>query len=109
MGKTGNAMREFFGGTPGAVLVRLTVISVIVGVILSTLGLDPFDIIQSLQRLFTRIYELGFDAIEWVIRYFVLGAVIVFPVWLFARLWHSIGRTGTRKAPRSDQPPVKDH
>jgi hypothetical protein len=29
---------------------------------------------------------LGFDSIEWIFRYFLLGAVIVFPIWLVVRL-----------------------
>ena len=33
-----------------------------------------------------RIYSMGFGTIEWVFRYFLLGAVIVFPVWLLMRL-----------------------
>jgi Family of unknown function (DUF6460) len=29
---------------------------------------------------------MGFDAFNWVLRYFLLGAVIVFPVWFIIRL-----------------------
>ena len=80
-------MNNFFGGSPGAVMVRLAVICFVVGVILSFLGVNPFDIIDGLMRLFGRIYDLGFDAFEWVMRYFLLGAVIVIPIWLIARVW----------------------
>ena len=29
---------------------------------------------------------MGFDAVRWVWRYFLLGAVIVVPIWLIVRL-----------------------
>ena len=88
-------MQRFFGGNPGIVILRLMIISVIVGVLLSALGLDPRDIIDSFVRLMNRIYEMGFEAIEWALRYFLLGAVIVFPIWFVSRILRMMGRSGT--------------
>jgi len=33
-----------------------------------------------------RIYDAGFETFVWAWSYFLLGAVIVFPVWLVMRL-----------------------
>ncbi len=77
---------RFFGGSPLAVLGRLLLVSILVGVILSVLGLDPFDILHSLDRLVRSIWNMGFDAFHWLWRYFLLGAVIVIPIWLIMRL-----------------------
>lgn len=77
---------SFFGGSPAAVLMRLVIFSFVLGIVLSGLGVSPFDIIDGLHDLFMRIYSLGFESIEWVFRYFLLGAVIVFPIWLIVRL-----------------------
>ena len=77
---------RFFGGSPLAVLARLVLVSVLVGVILSALGLDPFDIVHSLERLIRSLWDMGFDAVRWLWRYFLLGAVIVIPIWLIVRL-----------------------
>lgn len=85
-------MNSFFGGQPVAVLLRLAIISLLVGFILSALGLSPFDIVDSFFRLIERIYDLGFEAVEWLFRYFLLGAVIVFPIWLVVRVWKSMSR-----------------
>ena len=60
--------------------------SVLVGVILSVLGLDPFDIVRSPERLIRWLWDMGFDAFHWLWRYFLLGAVIVVPIWLIMRL-----------------------
>lgn len=87
-------MERFFGGSPAAVIIRLVIISVIVGVLLSALGLDPRDIIDSLMRLMRRVYDMGFEAVEWAMRYFLLGAVIVFPIWLVSRILKMMGRSG---------------
>jgi uncharacterized protein DUF6460 len=89
-------MERFFGGNPALVLVRLVILSLIVGVVLAALGFSPFDIIDSLRRLVARIYDMGFAAVEKALRYFLLGAVIVFPVWLVMRVLKVMGRsTGT--------------
>ena len=85
MATSNNAASRFFGGSPLAVLGRLILVSILVGVILNALGLDPFDIVRSIQRLFESIWNMGFDAFRWLWRYFLLGAVIVIPIWLILR------------------------
>ena len=79
-------MTRIFGGSPLAVLGRLILVSILVGVILSALGLDPFDIVRSIERLIRSIWNMGFDAFRWLWRYFLLGAVIVVPIWLIKAL-----------------------
>jgi len=82
----GNAVSRFFGGPPLSVAVRIILLSVLVGVILSALGLDPWNIWRSIERLIRTIWDMGWDAIVWVWRYFLLGAVLVVPIWLVVRL-----------------------
>jgi hypothetical protein len=85
-------INRFFGGSPGSVLVRLVVMSFILGIVLSAFGVSPFDIVTGLQQLLSRIYHMGFESVEWIWRYFLLGAVIVFPVWLISRVLKFGGR-----------------
>jgi hypothetical protein len=79
-------LSRFLGGTPMSVAVRLILLSILVGVVLSAVGFDPWNIVESVRRLFLSIWNLGFDAINWVWRYFLLGAVIVVPIWLITRI-----------------------
>lgn len=79
-------MSDFFGGSPLSVIVRLILLSILVGVILSALGLDPWSIYQNIKRLIWSIWNMGFSSIVWLWRYFLLGAVIVIPIWLIVRL-----------------------
>ena len=62
-------------------------LSVLVGVVLAAIGFDPWNILDSARRLIVGIWNMGFDAINWVWRYFLLGAVIVIPIWLISRLF----------------------
>jgi hypothetical protein len=83
---TQDGVHRFLGGSPLAVAFRLILLSILVGVVLAAIGFDPWNILYSIQLLFRRIYDLGFDAINGLWRYFLLGAVIVIPVWLLSRL-----------------------
>ena len=80
---------RFLGGSPLAVLFRLILLSVLVGVVLAAIGFDPWNIVDSIRRLFRWVWELGFDAISGLWRYFLLGAVIVVPLWLISRLFNA--------------------
>jgi hypothetical protein len=82
-----DALYRFLGGTPLAVAFRLILLSVLVGVVLAAVGFDPWNILRSIELLFRRLWDLGFDAVNWLWRYFLLGAVIVIPVWLLMRLF----------------------
>jgi hypothetical protein len=88
-----NPLERFFGGSPIWVVVRLVLLSVVIGVLLHVLGFDPWNIWRSLERLIRWIINLGWDAIDSVWRYFILGAVLVFPIWLVVRLT----RAGVRR------------
>ena len=79
-------VQRFFGGPPLAVVGRLILLSILVGVILAAIGLDPWNIIQSVRHLIEHIWTMGFDTVRWLWRYFLLGAVIVVPIWVLVRL-----------------------
>jgi hypothetical protein len=84
---TQDGLSRFLGGSPLAVLGRLVLLSILVGVVLAAIGLDPWNIVTSIRRLFQWVYDLGFDAISGLWRYFLLGAVIVVPIWLISRMF----------------------
>jgi hypothetical protein len=81
-----DTMTRFFGGPPLAVIIRLALISILVGVIMEALGFDPWNILASLERLVQRIWDLGFDTVRFLWRYLMLGAAVVIPIWLVMRL-----------------------
>jgi hypothetical protein len=86
MSNGSNALHRFLGGPPLAVLGKLVLLSILIGVVLSALGLDPWNIVESVRRLIRSIWDMGFDAIRWLWQYFLLGAVLVIPIWLILRI-----------------------
>ncbi|WP_439923290.1 DUF6460 domain-containing protein [Nitrobacter sp. JJSN] len=80
-------LSRFLGGSPLAVAFRLILLSTLVGVMLAAIGFDPWNIVHSVRLLVERVWNLGFDAINGLWRYFLLGAVIVIPIWLLSRLF----------------------
>ena len=87
MPKQDDYVTRFFGGPPLSVIFRLVLLSILVGVVLAAIGFDPWNILESIRLLFQRLWNLGFDAVNWLWRYFLLGAVIVIPIWLLSRLF----------------------
>jgi hypothetical protein len=79
-------LRRFLGGSPLGVAIKLVLLSILVGFVLTVIGLDPRNILSSIEALIRYIFNLGFDAFDWVWRYLLLGAVIVVPIWLLMRL-----------------------
>jgi hypothetical protein len=77
---------QIIGGSPSSVAIRLVFLSLVVGVLLSVLGFSPTDIVDSLSRLVRGVYDMGFGAVERLVRYVLLGAAIVIPVWLVIRI-----------------------
>jgi len=84
-----DGLSRFLGGSPLTVLVRLVLLSLLVGVVLAAIGFDPWNIVYSIRRLIDWVWNLGFDAMNGLWRYFLLGAVIVIPVWILSRLFSS--------------------
>jgi hypothetical protein len=83
-----DVVHRILGGPPVAVVVRLILLSIIVGMVLHAVGLDPWH----LRRLVLQVWSMGFDAVRWVWRYFLLGAALVIPIWVVVRLLHAAER-----------------
>lgn len=80
------ALSRFFGGSPMHVLFRLIIISFVVGILLAALNIEPYDVIYWFESVIYRIYDMGFEVFRRGGEYFILGAVIVFPIWLVMRV-----------------------
>ncbi len=83
----------FLGGSPLGVFIRLFLLSIVVGVVLSALGVTPDNFFYQINLLLRRIYDLGFGVFEWFLGYLILGAMVVVPIWLIARLIKTLGRS----------------
>ncbi|MGE0698382.1 MAG: DUF6460 domain-containing protein [Hyphomicrobiaceae bacterium] len=85
---------RLFGGNPIGVIVRLVVVSIIVGIVMSALDIRPETLFYHVQLLINRISRMGFGIFEGAFGYFVLGAVVVIPIWIVVRLIGALGGRG---------------
>ncbi len=81
-----SALTRFLGDTPLRVLLKLAVVSFIVGLVMSAFGWSPLDLLYGVRDFFIRIWNMGFAAIENFIGYFLLGAAVVIPAFIVIRL-----------------------
>ena len=80
-------MDKYLGGPVIPTLFKLLVASVVVGILLAFFDIRPVDLWTDFLSTVTHIWQMGFDAIDWSVRYILLGAVVVIPIWLALRLW----------------------
>lgn len=77
---------NFLGDTLGRTIIKLAIVSLVVGVILSAINVSPWEVWDAIRNFFVSLYNLGFEAIWRVGRYFVWGAIIVVPIFIILRL-----------------------
>jgi hypothetical protein len=69
-----------------SVLVKLFVLSFVVGVLLSVFDIRPETLLEDFGDTAVRIFKLVVSAAEWAVPYVLVGAVVVVPVWLVLAL-----------------------
>lgn len=81
-----SALTRFLGDTPLRVVLKLIVVSFLVGLVMSAFGWSPFDLLQAMRDFVMDIWNMGFRAIERFVGYFLLGAAVVVPAFIVLRL-----------------------
>jgi hypothetical protein len=81
-----DSLTRLFGGPPGKIIIKLAVVSVLVGLVMAALDLDPRALVLGIQRIINGILAMGWDAVMNIINYFLLGAAVVIPIWIVMRL-----------------------
>lgn len=89
---------RILGGSPLGVAIRLALISIAVGIVMSVLGIDLSNFFHRINILLRRIYDLGLGIFDSVLEYLLLGALVVVPIWLIARIIKTV------RAPRPTPP-----
>lgn len=68
-------------------VVKLLVLSLVVGLLLVGLNVDPKNVLYSLLDGAINLFEMGVDIFGWAFSYILIGAVVVIPIWLALYLW----------------------
>ncbi len=62
-------------------LIKLLVASLVVGLVLSFFDIDPKNLIANFGKTIQDIFSLAADWISKAVKYVLLGAIIVLPIW----------------------------
>ena len=79
-------LERFLGGRPGGVVLRLLLVSLVVGFLMSVFGVNVQDIVRGAADLVRNVLRDGFGALGDIGRYVATGAALVVPIWLLIRL-----------------------
>lgn len=90
-----SGIESFLGGSPLSVAIRLIVLSVVVGVLLSWLDWSPRDVYDAAEDFVRWAWFTVFGSFRRATDYFLLGAAIVIPIFLISRFLKA-GRSGSR-------------
>jgi hypothetical protein len=79
-------MNGFLGGSVASVVVRLLVVSFVVGMLLTMFGFDPETLYIRFEAMLRHLIAYGLEDFQHVGRILLTGAMIVIPVWFILRL-----------------------
>jgi hypothetical protein len=77
---------KFLGDSPLRVVIKLLVISFLVGVVMSTFGWSPYNVIGWARDTVMRAWNMGFATVDRFVEFLLLGAAIVIPAFIVLRL-----------------------
>ena len=81
-----DGLNRFLGDTPMRTIIKLVILCVVVGFIMSTFGLSPLDILYWIRKTFLDLWRSGFATLGKVGNYMLLGAAIVIPLFIVLRI-----------------------
>lgn len=81
-----SAITRFLGDTPLRVALKLLVVSLLVGMVMSAFGWSPLDVLDRIRDFFLSLWNMGFDALYRFGAYVALGAAVVVPAFFILRL-----------------------
>jgi hypothetical protein len=80
------SLSRALGGKPASVVLKLAIISIVVGALLYWVGLSPLSLLRGLEAMIRGLIGSGWDAVRTIGEFALYGAMVVVPVWLVARL-----------------------
>lgn len=82
-----DSVNRFLGDSPLRVLIKLVVVSVLVGFLMKLFGFYPYDILYAARDFVLDLWYSGFAALGRVGDYLLLGAAVVIPVFIVLRVF----------------------
>lgn len=84
--ETRSALERLFGRRPGAVIVKLLLISLLVGFVMSLVDFNVGDVVRGVLQIAREALRDGAGLFQQMGVYILTGAGVVIPIWLLLRL-----------------------
>jgi hypothetical protein len=81
-----DGINRFLGDTPVRTIVKLLVVCIVVGFVMSALGIYPLDIFRWVRHSLLEFWHSGFAALGKAGDYLLLGAAVVIPLFIIVRI-----------------------
>ena len=81
-----SAIERFLGDSPLRVLLKLLVLSFVVGIVMAAFDWTPWDIYHGVRDFVLRVWNMGFAALGRFGEYILVGAAIVVPAFIVLRI-----------------------
>ena len=81
-----SALERLLGDRPGAVILRLVLVSLVVGFLMAMFGINVQDLVNGTVELFRDTLRDSTGMVRSLVGYVLTGAALVVPVWLVLRL-----------------------
>jgi hypothetical protein len=80
------SVRSFLGDSVARTIVKLIVISILVGMVMNVFDLYPMDLVYAFRDFVVNLWEKGWAALGRFGDWLILGAMVVVPVFIIMRL-----------------------
>ncbi len=74
-------------------VLKIVLFSFVIGLLLSFFDVNPAQLLRNFGATAEQIFKIVADIIEWGVKYVLLGAVVVIPIWL---IFFAIGKLRRR-------------
>ena len=81
-----DGVNYFLGDSPLRVLVKLVVVSILVGFVMTVFDWRPMYLLDGIRDFVVDLWRTGFAALGRVGDYLLLGAAVVIPAFIILRL-----------------------
>jgi hypothetical protein len=81
-----SSLERFMGGRPGGVIMRLVLLSLVVGFFMSVFGVNAEEILRGTMEFLRDALRDSGGLVRSTFNYVVTGAALVLPIWLVLRL-----------------------
>jgi len=79
-------LEHLLGDRPLRLVIKLAVISLLVGMALNRAGWTPVDVVSRLWAFIVRLWNMGFSAFDTLFDVLLVGAAVVVPIFIIMRL-----------------------